>query len=50
MSAQWRDWLADFEKSGAQLFVVDPHDAQSAAHFLQDVGLEMIASTVWRCA
>lgn len=35
-----RDRLADFEKAGTQLLVVDPHDAQSATYFLKDVGLE----------
>ena len=35
-----RDKISDFEKAGAQLLVVDPHESWSAKHFLKDVGLE----------
>jgi peroxiredoxin len=35
-----RDKISDFEKAGAQLLVVDPHESWAAKHFLKDVGLE----------
>lgn len=35
-----RDHVAEFEEAGAQLLVVDPHEAWSARHFLKDVGME----------
>ena len=35
-----RDKITDFEKAGAQLLIVDPHESWSAKHFLKDVGLE----------
>lgn len=35
-----RDKVSEFEKAGAQLLVVDPHESWSAKHFLKDVGLE----------
>jgi peroxiredoxin len=35
-----RDQVAEFDKAGAQLLVVDPHEAWSAKRFLKDVGLQ----------
>ncbi len=34
-----RDRLADIEKSGGKLLVVDPHESWPAAFFLEDAGL-----------
>jgi peroxiredoxin len=38
--AQLRNRLGDLQKAGAQLLVVDAHEAWPAKHFLKDIGLE----------
>ena len=35
-----RDQVDEFEKAGAQLIAVDPHESWSAKRFLRDVGSE----------
>jgi peroxiredoxin len=35
-----RGKLAEFDRAGARVIVVDPHDAWPARHFLKDVGME----------
>lgn len=35
-----RDRIDDIHSAGAQLLVIDPHEAWSAKHFLKDIGLE----------